>query len=172
MAEATLEGILERTLKNVPQGRAYIPVHSLINRTMGILKIIDTLASRAECVTKSMGTCFGDVCKTGCATIFYKKEGRSIIIWKVGSNSFSAERSSKTLKISSKDFFISIEGRNIRVKVPSKEGFENIESDFNDIRSVQKVHSEISYTLNKLEPLIRNASENLLQCIKERRLSC
>ncbi len=172
MAEVTLEGILERALKNVPQGRAYIPVHSLVSRTLEVIKIIDTLASRAECVAKSMGTCFKDTCKTGCASIFYKKEGGGITIWKVGSNSFSAERTAKTLKISSKDFLINIEGRKIRIKVPSREGFEIVESDFSDIRSVQKVHSEILYALNKLEPLIRNASENLLRCIRERRLSC
>ncbi len=172
MAEANLEEIFERSLRNIPQGRAYIPVHSLVGRVIEILSIINTIVSKLDCITRSSGGCYEGLCKTGCANIYYKKEDGNITIWKIRSNSFSLERSPRMLKVSSKDFSMNIEGRKIKVKVPSKEGFELVESDLTDLRGLQKVHNEISYVLNKLEPLIRNASENLLRCIRERRLSC
>jgi len=172
VAEASLETTLSRALKNLPSGRSYAPVHSLVSRIIEDLKLMETLTSRAECVSKSMGSCFGNVCKTGCANIYYSREDGEVVIWKVGSNAFSLRKTSRGFRASVKDFEIALEGRKVRASLPSSEGRELVEGDINEPSSLLRSYSILSYVLNKVEPMIRNALENLTRCARERRLSC
>jgi hypothetical protein len=172
LAEIGVKATLSKILKSLPQGRAYAPVHSLVSRLLEDIKNIDALISRVECVTKSMGSCIQDVCKSGCAGIYLSRKNGEISVWKIGSNAFSLKRFPEGFKIASKDYEIVLEGKKLRVSIPSKGGKEIIEGVLDDPTSLVKNCDTLTYVLNKTEPLMKNALNNITRCIKERRLSC
>ncbi len=172
MAEVNLGAIINRSIRSLPQGKTYLPVHSLLSRVVEDLKLAESLVNKAECASKSMGSCTKEFCKVGCANLFYMKSEGKYSLWKIGTNAFSLEKDFKKFRVSSKNLRIEIDGRKFIVILPASEGSLTLESDLRDIKSLLKNHGIISYVLNKLEPLIRNALSNVNKCIRERRLGC
>ncbi len=167
----------EEMMSSIPaEGLKNVMTRSAYSRVIEMVSKVKSIYSRSLCLAKATDKCvkgdLGEYCTTDCGNLGMITNGR-LVIFKFGSNAFSATVEGNNIAIKSKRVSLDI-SRNglLKIVLPSSTGEEVIEINMRNAGEVYENLSLMKYSFRLIETLLAKVGDILSYCAKTRMIAC